>query len=178
MYQPDTKAKPQARPVAPGGILPDRNGTHEQKQAWMQQRQAQGRNARLRGPRIERVLAEVCKQFEVTRGELLSKSRSHAIAQSRGQACRELRKQLNLSYPEIARALNLHEHSSVMYHCHKEEAQQAATPDPDREPVVIRSAWDPCMNCGATRGDAYEVQMGMLCPQSEDLMHHFGEGVE
>ena len=122
MYQPNKRAesaspkvaKERAAPCPPVG---DRNA----REAWMRQKQTQGAT-RQRGPRIEQIFTNVCRQFEVTRGELLGKSRSHAIAQARGQACRELRK-LEMSYPDIARALNLSQHSTVIHHCQKEDVQ-------------------------------------------------------
>jgi hypothetical protein len=126
MYQPNKRAKPvlpriakeRATPCPPAG---DRNA----RDAWMRQKQTQG-PTRPRGPRIEQVFTNVCREFEVTRGELLGKSRSHAIAQARGQACRELRKS-GMSYPDIARAMNLGQHSSVIHHCKKQDVQAPAT---------------------------------------------------
>jgi hypothetical protein len=121
MYQPNKRAKAALPKNAKRAASRPPAGDKSGREAWMRQRQTTG-PTRPRGPRVEQVFTNVCREFEVTRRELLGKSRSHAIAQARGQACRELRK-LGMSYPDIARVMNLGQHSSVIHHCKKEDVQ-------------------------------------------------------
>ena len=112
--------------------------TQAEREAWMRQRQAQAPNIRQRSKRIEHALRAVQEQFGVTRAQLLGRSRAHTIAQARGQACRDLRK-LDMSFCEIARALNFKQHSSVLYHCQKgaspERRSQHESDTVDCQPV-------------------------------------------
>lgn len=116
MYQPDKRAQ-SAQPKA--------NGSQREREAWMRQRQESGVSEHQRRPRgIELTLASICRQYGVTRVQLLGPSRLHTIAQARGQACRELRK-LGLSFSEIGHALNLH-HSTVIHHCQHRDVSPSA----------------------------------------------------
>ena len=163
MYQPDKRAKITTRAVPPRS-----NGSQAEREAWMRQQQARG-DARSRGKRTERVFRVICEQYGITRGQLLGRAQRHTISQARGQACRELRK-LDMSYPEIARALNFRQHTSVMYHC-----AQPDQPPPVPRPAAIGQPSEACLNCRLTRAEAYENHMGMLCEHAEDLMHQWPE---
>lgn len=119
MYQPDKRAPARIGPAA----IPKREGTQAEQEAWMRAKQAKG-TVPHRSPRVEHAIGAVCSQFDVTRAQLLGKSRANTIVAARGQACRELR-ELELSYPQIGLALGL-DHSTVQYHCRKVELPRAA----------------------------------------------------
>lgn len=95
------------------------NGSIQERKLWMRQRQSAKRieNIRRRSRRIEQVFSDVCREWDVTRVQLLGRTRLHSVLQARGQACRILR-EFGLSYCQIGHALNLH-HSTVIYHCSK-----------------------------------------------------------
>lgn len=133
MYQPDKRAHGGLSVPTPAS--PNKEGTQAEKEAWMRQKQARGKIPR-RSVRIERTIGAVCALHGVTRAELLGKLRLHNIVAARGQTCRDLR-DLGLSSTEVARALNLADHTSVLYHWGKATAKAFKAETKDAESPAI-----------------------------------------
>jgi chromosomal replication initiation ATPase DnaA len=62
-----------------------------------------------------KIIAEVCREEDVTLAALLSKRRTSNLVRARWKAMHRLRELLNLSYPEIGRSLGHMDHSTVIH---------------------------------------------------------------
>lgn len=60
------------------------------------------------------IIAEVCQKWGLTKGDMLSKGRTHHLVLSRSELCYRLRHETDLVYASIGRHLNT-DHSSAMY---------------------------------------------------------------
>jgi chromosomal replication initiator protein len=78
---------------------------------------------------VERIQHEVCSHFHVNATEMLSHVRHRSVSKARHIAMYLCRQRLQCSFPEIGRAFNGRDHTTVMSAVRKVEAQREKDPE-------------------------------------------------
>ena len=78
---------------------------------------------------VERIQAAVCTHFHIPTDDLLSHARSRSVSRARHIAMYLCRQRLQCSFPEIGRAFNGRDHTTVMSAVRKVEAQRENDPE-------------------------------------------------
>lgn len=78
---------------------------------------------------VERIQAAVCTHFHIPTDELLSHARSRSVSRARHIAMYLCRQRLQCSFPEIGRAFNGRDHTTVMSAVRKVEALRENDPE-------------------------------------------------
>jgi chromosomal replication initiation ATPase DnaA len=86
-----------------------------------------------RTDRIEEAIRIACERHGGSRKELLEGHQYAPVATVRGEVCRALRRE-GMTYHSIARALNMGDHTSVLYHCRKVALLAIGLPVPAWQP--------------------------------------------
>ncbi len=105
--------------VEPKAVEANPNGSRAEQEAWMRKRQAEKKYP-VRPVRIEAIIRAACRECSISRERLLRGDRDRLVTRARAKACCDLRA-FGLSYPEIASALEMHNHTSVRYHCKRQQ---------------------------------------------------------
>lgn len=81
-------------------------------------------------PTFIAILDATCRQFEVSRGDVLGKSRKAHIVDARFAAAWVARRRLRRhSYPEIGRLMGGRDHTSIMHAVRRADEVRALDPD-------------------------------------------------
>jgi len=78
---------------------------------------------------VERIQTAVCSHFHILSDELVSHARSRSVSRARHIAMYLCRQRLQCSFPEIGRAFNGRDHTTVMSAVRKVEAQRENDPE-------------------------------------------------